>query len=252
MIDDPRFFGKIVPDQDYPELEDIAFSQNMLSNFVSLQAARGRTLASQQDTTQDENDYRSMSISESPMMNRKRQTPLSERDMNRNLLDMGHIPGEDNWKGKEGRDSSNSRMSNIEMLRGELRAERSISGDRDRASLSTLRSSISTGGGLAMRFDDDIPAFDENIEDFGGDQAPPLSYFNEYDQEEMMPEMDNMDNAGYGDNMRDEDYLGGEMGDIREDDNQKEQNEDPNMPEGEYKSGGSPTQDVREAVRNSS
>ena len=38
-IDDPRFFGNIVPDQDYPELEDIAFSQNMLSNFVSLQAA---------------------------------------------------------------------------------------------------------------------------------------------------------------------------------------------------------------------
>lgn len=178
-IDDTRFFGNIIPDQDYPELEDIAFSQNMLSNFVSLQAARGRTIASQQDTTQDENDYRNMNISESPMLIRKRQTtPLSKRDMNRSLslLDMGHIPGEDNWKGGVG-DSVRSRLSDIELMRGEMRAERSISGDRDRNSLSTLRSSFSTGGALAMRFDDDIPAFEDPIDGFGNDDAPPLNYY---------------------------------------------------------------------------
>ena len=194
-IDDTRFFGNIVPDQDYPELEDIAFSQNMLSNFVSLKAARGRTIASQQDTTQDENDYRNINISESPMLIRKRQTtPLSNRDMNRSLslLDMGFIPGEDNWK-VGGGDSVRSRLSDIELMRGEMRAEKSISGDRDRNSLSTLRSSFSTGGALSMRFDDDIPAFEDPIDDFGNDEAPALNYFQDNfndNMEDPMPMLD--------------------------------------------------------------
>jgi hypothetical protein len=187
-IDDPRFFGNIVPDQDYPELEDIAFSQNMLSNFVSLQAARGRTIASQQDTTQDDSDFhdfRNSTVSESPMLVRKRQTtPLSNRSVG--LLDIGHIPGED-WRGDN---SIRSRLSEIEMMRGESRPERGISG-AERASLSTMRTSISSGGGLAMRFDDDIPAFDDQIDDFGNEEAPPMSYF-QGNMDDVMPEQDNM------------------------------------------------------------
>jgi hypothetical protein len=187
-IDDPRFFGNIVPDQDYPELEDIAFSQNMLSNFVSLQAARGRTIASQQDTTQDDSDFhdfRNSTVSESPMLVRKRQTtPLSNRSVG--LLDIGHIPGED-WRGDN---SIRSRLSEIEMMRGESRPERGISG-AERASLSTMRTSISSGGGLAMRFDDDIPAFDDQIDDFGNEEAPPMSYF-QGNMNDVMPERDNM------------------------------------------------------------
>ena len=232
-----------MPDQDYPELEDIAFSQNMLSNFVSLQAARGRTIASQQDTTQDENDYRNISISESPMLARKRQqtTPLSNRDMNRNrdgslsLLDMGHIPGEDNWKGGDN-DSVRSRMSDIELMRGEMRTDRSISGDRDRdrASLSTLRSSLSMGGPLAMRFDDDIPAFEDQIDDFGNDQAPELGYFQDNyndNMDQQMPDMDAMEE-------------GNPYTDVNMDMNRDDQM-DRGAPDDEEKSG-SPTIDVSE------
>ena len=185
-IDDPRFFGNIVPDQDYPELEDIAFSQNMLSNFVSLQAARGRTIASQQDTTQDSvsfHNFRNSTITESPMPVRKGQTtPLSNRSVG--LLDMGYIPGED----LRGDMSVRSRLSEIELMRGEIRGDIGISGG-NRPSLSTLRTSMSSGAGLAMRFDDDIPAFDDQLDDFGNMEAAPADYYPD-NIDEMVPEHD--------------------------------------------------------------
>jgi hypothetical protein len=185
-IDDPRFFGNIVPDQDYPELEDIAFSQNMLSNFVSLQAARGRTIASQQDTTQDSvsfHNFRNSTITESPMPVRKGQTtPLSNRSVG--LLDMGYIPGED----LRGDMSVRSRLSEIELMRGEIRGDIGISGG-NRPSLSTLRTSMSSGAGLAMRFDDDIPAFDDQLDDFGNIEAAPADYYPD-NIDEMVPEHD--------------------------------------------------------------
>jgi hypothetical protein len=178
-IDDPRFFGNIVPDQDYPELEDIAFSQNMLSNYASLQAARGRTIASQHETTQQESfEFRNISdsrdLSQSPM-GRGRNT-LEDSG----LVDVGYIPGEDQYVRGSGQ-SNKSRVSEIENTRFE----------RSRASMSTLaRSSMSSGGGMALRFDDDIPAFEDPIDEvFGGEEAPPLGYYDEM-VEEMPMEYD--------------------------------------------------------------
>lgn len=167
-IDDTRFFGNVVPDQDYPELEDIAFSQNMLSDFASLRAARGRTIASQHDTTQQEDfDFNDIShsrqdVAESPL-NRSRHSPASDRG---ELIDVGLIPGEESWTRGDKSRSAKSRLSEIEMMRGE----------RSRASLSTLaRSSLSSGGaGMGIRFDDDIPAFEDH-----NDEPPPLDFFDD-------------------------------------------------------------------------
>lgn len=52
VIDDPRYFGSVPMDPDFPELADMAFSQNMLSNYDTLRAARGRTLTSERETLQ--------------------------------------------------------------------------------------------------------------------------------------------------------------------------------------------------------
>ena len=125
-IDDPRFFGNIVPENDYPELEDAAFSQNMLSNYASMRAARGRTLASQQDTTQQEDfEYplgptRSSSsggLSQSPAFGVK-PSPASVRSAgaagDSGLLNLGHIPGEEGWQPGQG-SGERSRLSDVEV-----------------------------------------------------------------------------------------------------------------------------------------
>jgi len=126
-IDDPRYFGNIVPENDYPELEDAAFSQNMLTNYASMRAARGRTLASQQDTTQQEEfEYplgpaRSSSggLSQSPALG-VRASPGSVRSAGGNgagdsgLLNLGHIPGEDGWQPGQG-SGERSRLSDVEV-----------------------------------------------------------------------------------------------------------------------------------------
>ena len=182
-IDDPRFFGNIAPDQDYPELEDAAFSQNMLSNYASLRAARGRTIASQHDTTQQEDfDYRSMADSRRGSLQQQspgsatRPSPSLSKSGNR-LISVGHIPGEEAWKHSDQSSRSRGRMSDIDMVRDE----------GARASLSTLaRSSMSSAGaGIVMGFDDDIPAFDEHIDDmaFGGNEPPQLDF---YEDDAMM------------------------------------------------------------------
>ena len=183
VIDDPRFFGNIAPDQDYPELEDAAFSQNMLSNYASLRAARGRTIASQHDTTQQEDfDYRNMADSRRGSMQQQspgsatRPSPSMSKSGSR-LINVGHIPGEEAWKHSDQSSRSRGRMSDIEMVREE----------GARASLSTLaRSSMSSAGaGIVMGFDDDIPAFDEQMDDmaFGGNEPPQLDF---YEDDAMM------------------------------------------------------------------
>jgi len=58
LIDDPRYFGMAPTDPDFPELADMAFSQNMLANYDTLRAARGRTITSERETLQgDDMDY---------------------------------------------------------------------------------------------------------------------------------------------------------------------------------------------------
>jgi len=39
-VDDPRYFGNIYPETDFPELADIAFSQNMLANYKRQNGAK--------------------------------------------------------------------------------------------------------------------------------------------------------------------------------------------------------------------
>lgn len=212
-IDDPRFFGNIVPDQDYPELEDAAFSQNMLSNYASLRAARGRTIASQHDTTQQEEfDFRNMA--DFPA-NRHSQSPDSSTHPSPSLsrggsglVSVGHIPGEDSWKPDDSGSRSRGRMSDIEVMREE----------RARASLSVLgRSSMSSAGaGMAMRFDDDIPAFDDQMDDmaFGGDEPPQLDYY-----DEMAMNTD----AEFPDMGQDAEVSRGRRGAVEEDDGPQEE-----------------------------
>jgi hypothetical protein len=176
-IDDPRYFGNIAPDQEFPELEDIAFSQNMLSDYASLRAARGRTIASQHDTTQKEEiDFRGIgdlnrSRKDTSMQSSTSQSPAVHHSQE--LVDIGYIPGEETWDPTEN-SRTKSRFSDVELARGE----------KTRASMSTLaRSSFSsTGISAAMRFDDDIPAFDEHIDDaiFGNDEAPQLEFQDDF------------------------------------------------------------------------
>ena len=195
-IDDPKGFGNIVPDADYPELEDAAFSQNMLSNYASLRAARGRTIASQQDTTQQE-DFDHLPASSSSHSMYHQRSPHSQSSVHQSplggskngvhsssggLVEVGYIPGEDAWKMQDGVHSSrgsscSGRVSDVELMRGE----------RVRGSLSTLaRSSLSSAGAIhSMRFDDDIPAFDDNMEEvaavaaFGDVDPPQLDFYDD-------------------------------------------------------------------------
>lgn len=51
QIDDQRFFGRINPDIDFPELADEGFAEAMLTNDATIRAARNRSLASRGDLT---------------------------------------------------------------------------------------------------------------------------------------------------------------------------------------------------------
>jgi len=160
-IDDARFFGNIVPDDDYPELQDVAFDPNRLADFKGrLQAARGRNVASQHDTTQREH----LSMGGARGQRRARDYFSDDEDVMRPspLLRMGHIPDE----------RDRSRMSDVELMREEQRPRGSIA----RSSMS----SAAVGGVIRGGMDDDIPAFDDYMDDaaFGGEE-PPQMYFDE-------------------------------------------------------------------------
>lgn len=165
-IDDPRYFGNVQPDPDFPELADTAFSQNLLTNYDNLKAARGRTIAALRDTTEEE--YRFGVEGSFVGTERMRSLYMSPARGEGNLVDIpGVIPGE-TWLRSES--SKGSRVSDIEMMRGE----------RSRTSLSVARTSMSSmGGGMAMHFEeDDIPAFEEHPDEgagvFGEEYVPTL------------------------------------------------------------------------------
>lgn len=105
------------------------------------------------------------------------QSPLSRQPSEQGsaIVDVGHIPGEDSFSRDFHDSGKGGRLSEIEIRRGE----------QSRGSMSTLaRASLSSSGaGMAMRFDDDIPAFDDQIDDmaFGNDEAPPLGYYEDMD-----------------------------------------------------------------------
>ena len=179
--DDLRFFGNVMPDSDYPELADTAFDPELLSNYHTLKAARGRTIATLRDTTEDEMDLSGMTgdVSRERGSDRDRDRFLRSPSATGGLVDIsGKIPGEDSWQ-RGSTSSKGSRVSEIEVMRGEL----------SRSTLSGARASMS----VAFN-DDDIPAFnDEGNDDvaFGDAVAPTLddyagddSYVPHYDQDD--------------------------------------------------------------------
>lgn len=154
--DDPRFYGNVVPDTDYPELADTAFDPELLPNYHTLKAARGRTIGTLQDTTQDEMDISGIERDREGSSIRSPSTS-ARRGGEEGLLDIpGQIPGEDSWRRST---SKGSRASDVEVMRGEI----------SRSTLSGARPSISHAFG-----DDEIPAFNDDDVGFGDAEAPAL------------------------------------------------------------------------------
>jgi hypothetical protein len=187
-IDDPRYYGNIAPDQEFPELEDLAFSQSMLSNYVSLSQPRGTTHAFQLESTQnDEGDQQS---NNGRSRVRTMESPSAHGSRIQDEVELpGYIPGEEIWE-PSGAIGRLSQVSDIEVIRGHS----------PRPSFSSVaRTSISTiGASLAMRFDDDIPAFEEQHDDlfFGAASAPIIEYQdNDYpapfEEHQIVPAFDN-------------------------------------------------------------
>lgn len=140
-IDDPRYFGNIPTEYDFPELVDTAFSQNMLTQYNELKAARGRTL----------NTLFSQQAQETSVLlsGRKKDRGFGEEDLS-----------------SVGAESHSSRVSDIEYMRGE----------KSRSTLpSVARTSMSSAG---MKFiEDELPAFIEDAEAAGGDYGyAPMDY----------------------------------------------------------------------------
>jgi hypothetical protein len=165
-IDDPRFFGNIDPDIDFPDLEDVAFSQHTLSTY----AQRRATLAPEHHTVLADSEFSSRILA------RRDEPSLDIPDV---------IPGEEFFRPRASEASKRSRISEIEVMRG--RAS-SISAIHPRPSFASDSSQAARG-----RFDDDIPAFEELGQDemmaFGEDAPPPMDaeYYGEIG---YIPEME--------------------------------------------------------------
>lgn len=132
VIDDPRYFGSIQQDFDFPELAETAFSQNMLSQYNELKAARGRTLNPQYQQQQ------AMAIQDAESVESSGRKKSSSKGLN-----LGTIPEDEVMS-----EGETSCVSELELMRGE----------RSRSTLqSRARSSISSAG---LKFiEDEIPAY---------------------------------------------------------------------------------------------
>lgn len=51
--DDARYFGAMEQDLEFLDLGDSAYAQNMLTQYEEMRAARGRSLATQRETTEE-------------------------------------------------------------------------------------------------------------------------------------------------------------------------------------------------------
>ena len=134
--DDPRFFGYIEQDYDFPELAETAFAQDALTQYDELRAARGRHVSSEHDTTLDSTGFR-LSVDQF---------------------------GEES--------ETASRVSDIEIMRhdqrrsqGSLLSEAAMGqGEHGRLSLSQTSMVSGIGGKFAnggLADQDEIPAFDD-------------------------------------------------------------------------------------------
>jgi cohesin complex subunit SCC1 len=148
QIDDQRYFGRINPDAEFPELEDAGYSEAMLANDATLKAARNRSLGSKHDTTQDyDNDrfnHSSKSFSSPSMLS------------NDELLIIPSF-AYSNDKSKERKNTLSSKDSTVSSIE-KARKITNLGRSENRLSYATA------GTAMAMSFDDDIPAFEENID----------------------------------------------------------------------------------------
>lgn len=163
LIDDPRYFGNVEPDYDFPELADLAYSQSMLTRYETLKAARGRGGGADRDAMDMTSDAGNMSLYVSPAGSRSSRTTIDKEEL---ISIHGLIPGERAYKARSDTSrSTSSRISDVEVMRGE----------QSRSSLGARASLSSMGGGFNMQFDDEIPAYEEQGDiAFGDDYVPEL------------------------------------------------------------------------------
>lgn len=164
-VDDNRYFGNILPDTEFPELAGAAFSEDMLSRFSTLRAARAKTIANPREITHEDFDL-GLASHRSHLSS----SPYSKSDHYEQLID---IPGsgerersrsirKDSSTSK--RLSSTSQVSDIEFVRGA----------RGGSSFGLGRPSDSSFRAPHMAFDDeDVPPFEEDTL-FGRDVPPPM------------------------------------------------------------------------------
>ena len=171
MIDDPRLYGHYQDELDYPELADIPFPQSMLTHYDTLKAARGQVISSDRTSMVTE-DYEDFNNRDTYYVSPSRSSVQKDSSTLINIPS-GVIPGEQ--RSRESSISKASRVSDVEIMRG----------DYSRGSISLNRTSMSSmGGGVAMQFDDEIPAYQEQDVAYGTDYAPEIendyNYGNDY------------------------------------------------------------------------
>ena len=168
-IDDARYFGNVQPDFEYPELADTAFDPDFLSGYATIQAARGRTLATTYETTDYDTVAAARASASSGRGSLGGMSPLAMRAS----IDTSRQPHEthEEWQRRRSESmlglSSLGRISDVEMVRA-----------GDRSSLSAGRRSV-----MSFVDDDNVPAFDEGTDmpyDYGEGEAPQPDYDYEY------------------------------------------------------------------------
>lgn len=156
LIDDARFFGQVQPDYDYPDLSDMAFEQNILSQYEDIRSSRHQLKSGDdRETTQSFDKFYGNfgSVTSSPS-----KSIFDSRLSEINIPDMSF----------DGRNSDidkrSNRSSDIEMVRGNISSHYSFSAPGRSSGASSHMSHF---------VEDDIPAFNDQ-ENFYTDMAPEL------------------------------------------------------------------------------
>ena len=154
-IDDARYFGNISFENDYPDIENTAFPQFLLSGYEAGSVAQRSSLYSSDDQDLGYEFKELAIVAASPILGPKPGRIGSDG------FDQGRSATEES----KGSSSRHSRVSDIEIMRD----ERSLTmSQQHRVSISSLRSSVGGGVGsrglsaAAMGFDDDVPAFNDD------------------------------------------------------------------------------------------
>ncbi|KAJ1438080.1 Rec8 like protein-domain-containing protein [Ochromonadaceae sp. CCMP2298] len=140
-IDDARFFGNVAVDNEFPDLENTAFPQFLLSGYDQPRGERG---------------YSEQTGIDLPLEGAGSSYSLDDYNMSaESPLYPARGAGMERFSGSS---SKHSRASDIEVMRDER--PRSVT-SQQRASLSSLQGGRPSGMSVAMTFEDDVPAFEE-------------------------------------------------------------------------------------------